>query len=80
MVSVVAERRFSVKAVYETLGVARSNIAEHSTKGRDPGQIGRPPKPDGEMVAGSRRSSRRCQPAATAALMLCCAGRRSTLE
>lgn len=32
-------------------GVARSNVAERS-KGRAPGRIGRPPEPDGELVAG----------------------------
>lgn len=38
-----------MKAVCETLDVARSNICERS-KGRDPGPIGRPPKPDGALV------------------------------
>lgn len=38
-------------AVCKTLGVARSNIAERS-KGRGSGQRGRPPEPDGELVAG----------------------------
>jgi putative transposase len=40
-----------MKAVCETLGVARSNIAERS-KGRGSGRRGRPPEPDGELVAG----------------------------
>jgi len=40
-----------MKAVCETLDVARSNVAERS-KGRDPGRLGRPPEPDGELVAG----------------------------
>lgn len=40
-----------MKAVCETIGVARSNIAERS-KGRDRGRIGRPPEPDGDLVAG----------------------------
>ena len=40
-----------MKAVCETLSVARSNIAERS-KGRGSGRRGRPPEPDGELVAG----------------------------
>lgn len=40
-----------MKAVCETLGVAGSNIAERS-KGRGSGRRGRPPEPDGELVAG----------------------------
>ena len=40
-----------MKAVCETLGIARSNIAERS-KGRESGRIGRPPEPDCELVAG----------------------------
>lgn len=40
-----------MRAVCETLGVARSNIAERS-KGRGSGRRGRPPEPDGELVAG----------------------------
>jgi putative transposase len=40
-----------MKAVCETLEVARSNVAERS-KGRDRGRIGRPPEPDGDLVAG----------------------------
>jgi putative transposase len=39
-----------MKAVCETLGVARSNVAERS-KGCSQGRIGRPPEPDGELVA-----------------------------
>jgi putative transposase len=39
-----------MKAVCETLRVARSNVAERS-KGRERARIGRPPKPDGELVA-----------------------------
>jgi putative transposase len=38
-----------MKAVCDTLGVARSNVAERS-KGRGRGRIGRPPEPDGELV------------------------------
>jgi putative transposase len=44
-------RRFPIKAVCETIGVARSNIAERS-KSRDRGRIGRPPEPDEGLVAG----------------------------
>lgn len=39
-----------MKAVCETIGVARSNIAERS-KGSERARIGRPPEPDGELVA-----------------------------
>jgi putative transposase len=39
-----------MKAVCETLRVTRSNVAERS-KGRERARIGRPPKPDGELVA-----------------------------
>jgi putative transposase len=46
----VAEGRFPVKAVCETIGVARSNVVERS-KGRGSCRIGRPPEPDGELVA-----------------------------
>ena len=38
-----------MKAVCETLGVARSNIAERS-KGRGSGRRGRPPEADGELL------------------------------
>lgn len=39
-----------MKAVCETIGVARSKVVERS-KGRGSCRIGRPPEPDGELVA-----------------------------
>jgi hypothetical protein len=39
------------EGVCETLGVTRSNVAERSKEANGQ-RIGRPPKPDGELVAG----------------------------
>ena len=39
-----------MKAVCETIGVSRSNIAERA-RGRAAVRRGRPPQPDGELVA-----------------------------
>lgn len=40
-----------MRPVCDTIGVARSNIGERSN-GRERARIGRPPEPDGELVAG----------------------------
>jgi transposase len=58
---VIAEGRFPMTAVCETLGVARSNMAE---RGKQPPSKarGRPPLADDELVMRSKRSSARCRP------------------
>ena len=48
-IAVAAQGRFAMKAVCETIGVARSNVAERAA-GRSPKRRGRPPLPDAELL------------------------------
>lgn len=48
-VAVAARARFAMKAVCETIGVTRSNVAERVAR-RSPKRRGRPPLPDGELL------------------------------